>query len=971
MLSQNTQERNFTIATIFFVVVLLFITSVVFYQVDKIGKMNDSFIEEDLVLLSSVKEAMNAARDNAIATAEYYFESDKSRYSVIAARISKNRETIDEKLENLNRLIRQPENREKLKRIVEQRKIYVAGFNEIKDLIIEKNDIKTATYKYTNELNPKLERYMQLYNDLLISLEQVTKSNQAKNKETLQIAKIVLLSLNILIIAIVVFGWGWIKKILQSMHNASVENLKYRIALECTSTNIMIADNDRFITYMNKSIKKMFSNAEAALKKQYPNFNIATMIGANIDSFHRNPAHQKGLLATITEEYKSSIEIGGRKFNLFANPIIDANGVRYGTSVEWYDVTSELAAKAELDKALNENLKIKVALDNVTTNVMMADNDRNIVYMNKSIVNMFSNAEADIRKQFSNFSAINIMGKNIDVFHKNPSHQKQILDTFTATHSATIQLGGRTFTLSANPVINDGGERLGSVVEWKDITADLIAKAELERTMNENLQIRVALDNVTTNVMMADKNLNIVYMNKSIVNMFHNAEEDIKKQFPSFSPRNLLGLSIDTFHKNPMHQRQILGSITATHSTTIQIAGRSFSLAANPVINEKGERLGSVVEWKDITGQLAIQKEIDEIITGATKGDFSKRISLIGKEGFYKQLTDGMNRLMEVSSVGLEEVVRVLGALADGDLNEKITNDYEGTFGKLKDYSNNTVDKLTEIIMEVRRSTDALVSAAEEVSSTAQSLSQSSSEQAASVEETSASLEEMSANINQNADNAKQTNTIATKAATEAVQGGNSVLETVKAMQQIAHKIGIVEDIAYQTNLLALNAAIEAARAGEHGKGFAVVASEVRKLAERSQVAANEISELASSSVQIAENAGKLISEIVPSIHKTADLVQEIAASSSEQASGVSQINKAITQLDSVTQQNASASEELASTSEELSGQAEALKLAMTFFKLDAIDENKKPKQKLNTAGKKIQKSTKVVERNNDEFERF
>jgi methyl-accepting chemotaxis protein len=167
------------------------------------------------------------------------------------------------------------------------------------------------------------------------------------------------------------------------------------------------------------------------------------------------------------------------------------------------------------------------------------------------------------------------------------------------------------------------------------------------------------------------------------------------------------------------------------------------------------------------------------------------------------------------------------------------------------------------------------------------------------------------------------------------VQGGTSVLETVNAMKQIAQKIGIVEDIAYQTNLLALNAAIEAARAGEHGKGFAVVASEVRKLAERSQVAANEISDLASSSVQIAEATGKLISDIVPSIHKTADLVQEIAASSSEQASGVGQINKAIAQLDSVTQQNASASEELASTSEELTGQAEALRLAMTFFKTD------------------------------------
>lgn len=281
------------------------------------------------------------------------------------------------------------------------------------------------------------------------------------------------------------------------------------------------------------------------------------------------------------------------------------------------------------------------------------------------------------------------------------------------------------------------------------------------------------------------------------------------------------------------------------------------------------------------------------------------------------------------------DLIPALAALEKGDLTQGISSHYEGGFARLKESFNNTLETLKGIIDEVSSSTEAVVSAAEEVSSTAQSLSQSSSEQAASVEETSASLEQMNSNINQNADNAKQTNAIATKAAKDAVQGGASVLETVNAMKQIAQKIGIVEDIAYQTNLLALNAAIEAARAGEHGKGFAVVASEVRKLAERSQVAANEISDLATSSVQIAEATGKLISDIVPSINKTADLVQEIAASSSEQASGVGQINKAISQLDSVTQQNASASEELASTSEELTGQAEALRLAMTFFKTD------------------------------------
>ena len=279
------------------------------------------------------------------------------------------------------------------------------------------------------------------------------------------------------------------------------------------------------------------------------------------------------------------------------------------------------------------------------------------------------------------------------------------------------------------------------------------------------------------------------------------------------------------------------------------------------------------------------------------------------------------------------EAARIVSKVAEGDLTVEVAlapGDTTSMMASIK----SMIIKLADIIGQTRDASNNLVAASDQLSATAQSLSQGASEQAASVQETSASMEEMSASIAQNNENAKVTGDIATRTASETLQGGKAVEETVSAMKQIARKIAIIDDIAYQTNLLALNAAIEAGRAGEHGMGFAVVAAEVRKLAERSQVAAEEISQLASGSVELAEQAGSLLGAIVPSIQKTSDLVQEISAASSEQNSGVGQINQAIGQISQAVQQSAAASEELASTSEEMNAQALELQSMMSFFTL-------------------------------------
>ncbi|NKE67509.1 HAMP domain-containing protein [Ramlibacter sp. RBP-2] len=295
-------------------------------------------------------------------------------------------------------------------------------------------------------------------------------------------------------------------------------------------------------------------------------------------------------------------------------------------------------------------------------------------------------------------------------------------------------------------------------------------------------------------------------------------------------------------------------------------------------------------------------------------------------------------------TVPISKAVRIsqrvaAGDLAADDVDGKISADAgRDEVGQLLVAMDAMVERLSQVIGEVRSGAGNLSSASEQVNATAQSLSQASSEQAASVEETSASVEQMTASITQNGENAKVTDAMAVQASQRAAEGGQAVQQTVQAMKDIAKRIGIIDDIAYQTNLLALNAAIEAARAGEHGRGFAVVAGEVRKLAERSQVAAQEIGEMAAGSVAVAEKAGQFLAEIVPATRKTSDLVQEIAAASQEQSSSVAQINTSMTQLAQITQQNASSSEELAATAEEMSSQAINLQEVVAFFKTQARD---------------------------------
>jgi methyl-accepting chemotaxis protein len=517
-----------------------------------------------------------------------------------------------------------------------------------------------------------------------------------------------------------------------------------------------------------------------------------------------------------------------------------------------------------------------------------------------------------------------------------------------AIHTAEAVGAGRLDTAIHSSGRDETGQLMASLSKMQSA---LLERNETDsRAAAETMRIKNALDKCSTNVMIADANNQIIYMNETVAAMMQGNEAELRKSLPNFNARQLIGENVDVFHKNPAHQKSMLSALRTTHRTQITVGTLQFGLIANPIVDAKGNRVGTVVEWADRTAEVGVENEVASIVKAASEGNFTQRLEAQGKTGFFANLATGMNRLLDTSEQGLTDVADVLAAFAEGDLTKRIERDYEGLFGKVKESANSTAENLTRVMGEVRAAADALTGAANQVSATAQSLSQAASEQASSVEETTASIDVMSASITQNSDNAKVTNSMATKASKEATDGGSAVTQTVSAMKQIAQKISIVDDIAYQTNLLALNAAIEAARAGEHGKGFAVVAAEVRKLAERSQEAAKEIGDLAGNSVSTAERAGKLLDEIVPSIQKTSELVEEIAAASQEQSQSVTQIGSAMGQLSKATQQNASASEELAATSEELSGQAEQLQQSVAFFNL-GDDSGSAKKGKAETKG--------------------
>jgi methyl-accepting chemotaxis protein len=475
------------------------------------------------------------------------------------------------------------------------------------------------------------------------------------------------------------------------------------------------------------------------------------------------------------------------------------------------------------------------------------------------------------------------------------------------------------------------------------------ALMQAEAEAKDTLKIKIALDNASSCLMMADAEGVIRYQNKASDALMRKSEGKFRSVLPSFSAGSVLGGHFDQFHKNPGRQLSLLANLTGEHRTQIQIGGLHMRLIANPIMDKEGERLGSVVEWLDRTAETQAELEMSEVVEAAAAGNFSKRITETDKLGFMLQIAQGLNKVLATSESGLAEIGRILKALANGDLTQSIEGEFKGVFAELKENSNSTIKQLQEIIAQIRETSNSIDTAAREIAAGNNNLSHRTEEQASSLEETASSIEELASTVKRNAENAQMANRLASEASKSAERGGEVVGQVVATMagitesnKEIADITALIDGIAFQTNLLALNAAVEAARAGENGRGFAVVASEVRTLAQRAADAARDIKAVIAASAgkmedgaKLVKSAGAAMDAIVAEVQRVNAIIGEIAAACSEQSIGISEVNQAITSIDRITQQNAALVEEATAAAKSFEDQSANLMQAVAVFKVE------------------------------------
>ncbi len=475
-----------------------------------------------------------------------------------------------------------------------------------------------------------------------------------------------------------------------------------------------------------------------------------------------------------------------------------------------------------------------------------------------------------------------------------------------------------------------------------------------KQLLAEGQRITAALNKASANIMVTDAEHNIIFVNEAITKMFKAAQTDIQQTVNDFHVDRLVGSRIDALFQQSAQPALHLEQINMMQQATIEVGGHTLKIVANPVTDEAGERIGTVLEWEDRTNQLAVEQEIDHLVESAINGDLGTRLKTEGKSGFFLQLGKGINKLLDQLSSVFDDIDSVMAEVANGDLTQTMTRHYSGTFEAVKNNINSTISNMEKTVSQLRQVSDVVGTTAEEINAGNTNLSDRTEQQTSALEQIAASVEELTSTVKNNADNTRQANDIAAASREQAEKGGQVVAKAVEAMTEInessdriAEIISVIDEIAFQTNLLALNASVEAARAGEQGRGFAVVASEVRNLASRSAGAAREIKELIQDSTrkvlagsELVNDTGDNLAAIVEGVKKVDKIIGEIATASQEQALGIEQVRTAITDMDDMTQQNAALAEQTSAASVSMANNARKMRETISIFRVSIQQMN-------------------------------
>jgi len=667
----------------------------------------------------------------------------------------------------------------------------------------------------------------------------------------------------------------------------SVNTERQLQALELSSTSFMIADVDRNIVYANEAVLSLLKHNEKELQKALPQFSADNLIGQNIDIFHKNPSHQRNMLANLRDTMVSSIRVGTLNFRLTLMPLFDDSGTSLGTAVEWLDI-SELILKSGMLDALDRS---------------------------QAIIEF--TPQGNILKANANFLAVTgytldeIVGKHHRLFVDPSDHNSaDYLNLWKKLQAGEYQTGefkritkeGKEVWIQAsyNPILNDAGDVTGVVKYAIDITAQKMKNADyagqIEAIGKSQAVIEFEMDGT------------IIQANDNFLNTMGYTLSEVKGKHHS--------MFVDAEYKRSHEYQEFWNQLNeGVHSNDefkrIGKGGKEVWIQAtyNPIFDVNGKPFKVVKYATDITGRKVAVNEIKRVLTGLSQGDLTTEVS-VDFEGEFIEISDAMTSFIN----NLVEMISEIRTASD---------------------------LINTAATEIAQGNSDLSSRTEEQASSLE-------ETASSMEELTGTVKLNSENANQANGLASQASTIAIDGGTLINKVVDTMGSINDSAQKISDIIGVIDGIAFQTNILALNAAVEAARAGEQGRGFAVVASEVRSLAQRSADAAKDIKSLISDSVNKIENgndlvnqSGKTMEEIVVSIKRVNDIMAEIAAASSEQASGIDEVSKAVSQMDEVTQQNAALVEEAAAAAESLQAQSESMISQISVFKLKDMPEAK------------------------------